>query len=493
MTGNLADAIRHHARRRPAHAAILYRGRSVSYAAFDQLVDAAAAALAKHGIQSGDRVGIALGDLPEHLAFLFGAVRLGAVFIPIDCRWTRGEQERVAAHFQTKLVLLDAGAAWHSTIPSLAIAEHWSPGSVQPWPAADAGLDGDLPLAVFLSSGTTGRPKGPLLTHRHLYARFLIYHISLTLNEHDRYACVAPLYFGASRGFAMCMLHAGATIVLLPPPMPVGELIEHINRAGCTSASLVPTVIRRMLNEHRSSGYGLPGLRTLISTGAALHPHEREEALQRLSPNLMSFYGSSEGGGIAVLMPHHPPEKADSAGTIVFGTEVRVVDERFEDVAPGEIGRICYRSAGSAHAFLNDPEQSQQSFHEGWFLPGDLGRVDADGFVYIAGREKDMIIRGGANIYPSEIENVLLAHPAVADAAIVGAPSVEYGEEVVAFVVLTRKVPEAELLERCESELAPYKVPRAIRVISEMPKTALGKIDKLALKRRVSGEIVPAD
>ena len=483
---NLADAIRHHARRRPGHPAIVYRGRDITYAVFDALVDSAAATLAAHGIGAGDRVAIALADRPEHLAFLFGAARLGAVFVPLDCRWAASEKERVAAHFGVKLVLTEPGDAWTSSVPTLAIAVDWTPARANPQPSAEAGPDGERPLAVFLSSGTTGQPKGPLLTHGNLYGRFLIYHISLTINEHDRYACVTPLYFGASRGMAMCVLHAGATLVLLPPPMPVRELMDSINRTGCTSASLVPTLIRRMLEEHRSDGYCLPGLKTVISTGAALHPHERSEALQRLSPNLMSFYGSSEGGGAAVLMPHHPPEKAGSAGAIVFGAEVRVVNDRFEEVPPGEIGRICYRSAGSARAFLNEPERSSESFHEGWFLPGDLGRVDADGFLYITGREKDMIIRGGANVYPSEIENVLLRHAAVAEAAVVGRFSKEYGEEVVAYVVLAGEVSTDELTAFCRNALAPYKVPREFRVIDEMPKTAFGKVDKLALRHRVS-------
>ena len=485
---NLADAIRHHARRRPGHTAIVYRDRDLSYAAFDALVDAAAAALAERGVVVGDRVGVALGDTPEHLAVLCGAARLGAVFVPIECRWACGEKKRVAAHFGVKLMIVDREDVSDSAIPTLPIPESWSPGPAAPRPSAPVGADGALPLAVFLSSGTTGQPKGPLLTHHNLYARFLIYHLSLTLNEHERFGCVTPLYFGASRGFAMCMLHAGATVVLLPPPMPIPELIERIDRAGCTSVSLVPTLIRRMLKAHRAAGYCLPAVKTVISTGASLHPHERTEALQRLSPNLLSFYGSSEGGGVAVLMPHHPSEKADSAGTIVFGTDVRIVDDRFEDVAPGETGRICYRSAGSARSFLNDPEQSAQSFREGWFFPGDLGRLDADGFVYITGREKDMIIRGGANVYPVEIESVLLAHAGVAEAAVVGSPSAELGEEVVAYVVLALDVRTHELVELCRGALAPYKVPRDIRVIAEMPRTAFGKIDKLELRRRVSAD-----
>lgn len=467
----------------------MYRGGSIDYASFDRRVDAATALLREHGIRAGDHVGIALKDGPEHLEFLFGMARLGAVFVPIDCRWTPGEKERVCAYFHAKLLLLNPGDSRNGGIEAIEVSDNWNPADAAPQLSAMPRPDANgLPLAIYLSSGTTGRPKGPLLTHANLHSRFLIYRNSLRLNEQDRFACVTPLYFSASRGFAMCILHTGGTIVLLPPPMPARELIDAINESGCTSASFVPTLIRRMLGQHDGKGLCLPDLRTLISTGAVLNPQEREEALRCLSPNLFTFYGSSEGGGVAVLEPGHPMSKAASAGAILQGTDVRIVDASFEDVAPGEIGRICYRSAATASGFYNDPEETARTFRDGWFLPGDLGRIDTDGFVWITGREKDMIIRGGANVYPEEIESVLRAHPDVADAAVVGAPSREFGEEIVAYVSLWRSVTDSELIDWCGKELAAYKLPRRIHRLAELPKTAVGKADKLALKARAAAE-----
>jgi long-chain acyl-CoA synthetase len=482
---NLANLIRHHARRRPAHPAIVARDRTWSYADLDAAVDTAAVRLLERGVKQGDLVGIALGDTPEHLAFLFGIARAGATILPMDKRWTEAEKQRVALHFGAKLTLVDAGDA---AIQGVACEAVEAPMQINAGAKPPSSPDGaGLGFVLSLSSGTTGRPKGPLITHLNMYHRFLIYYITLTFTEHDRFACASPLYFSGSRGFSLCALYAGATVVLLPPPVAAARLIEEVNEYGCTTAFIVPTIVRRLIDASAGDastgeGYCYPNLRVLISTGAALFPEDRELAMKKITPNIINFYGSAEGSGISALTSAHPPEKSRSAGAIVWGTEVRVVDENFNDLERGEIGRICYRSGGSASEFYRDPEASAQAFRDGWYLPGDLGYVDADSFVYITGREKDMIIRGGVNVYPNEIESVLLSHEQVAEAAVVGVASAELGEEVIAFVT-TRQPIEADALRAlCAKELAPYKVPKTIRVLPEMPRTNVGKIDKQSLR-----------
>jgi len=479
---NLADLIRHHARRRPAHLAVVARDRSWDYATFDAAVDTAVLRLLARGVGKGDIVGIALGDTPEHLAFLFGIARAGAVILPMDKRWTEGEKQRVARHFGAKLTLIDAGdpaiggVACEPVELPLAI-DRSARDRVPPPP-----VDRDLGLVLSLSSGTTGRPKGPLITHRNMVHRFLIYTITLTMSEHDRFACASPMYFSGSRGFTMCELYFGGTVVLLPPPVAPADLIREINDFGCASAFIVPTIIRRLIDASSGTGHCLPKLRLLISTGAALFPEDRALALERIAPNIINFYGSAEGSGISALTSAHPADKSRTAGAIVWGTEVRVVDADFNDVPRGVVGRICYRSGGSAHEYYGDPEASRQAFRDGWYLPGDVGFVDADGFVTLTGREKDMIIRGGVNIYPNEIESVLLGHEQVAEAAVVGAPSAALGEEVVAFVTTRQPVDPEVLRGLCAKQLAPYKVPKSVQVLPEMPRTNVGKIDKQRLR-----------
>lgn len=484
---NIADTLRNHAHRRPHHAAVVARDRTISYAQFDAGVDAAARLLHEAGIGQGDAVGVALADTPEHLAVLMGIARLGAVMLPMDRRWTSLEKIRIGEHFGAKLVLIEPGDEALDPLPTRALAgDIFAPAEIVKPPYPDSALD--LPLAFSLSSGTTGRPKGPLITHGNLYSRFLIYYVTLTLTEHDRFACLSPLYFGGSRGFSLCILYAGGTVVLLPPPAPATQLIKEVNDFGCTSAFIVPTVIRRLADAHRGEGRCFPNLRVLISTGAALFPEDRRLALERVTPNIINFYGSTEGGGIAALTTHHAADKENSAGAIVFGTSVRVLDENYEDVPRGAMGRIAYRSAGTAKEFFNDPEASAKAFRDGWYLPGDLGYVDEDGFVYITGREKDLIIRGGVNIYPYEIESTLLTHPAVAQAAIVDMPSADLGEDVAAFLTVTANVSADELRAFCSGKLAPYKIPSRFEFVPDLPRTSMGKIDKEALKRSLHGE-----
>ena len=477
---NLADLIRHHGRRRPAHPAIVARDRTWSYADLDAAVDTAAVRLLARGVKQGDIVGIALGDTPEHLAFLFGIARAGAVILPMDKRWTDAEKQRVAVHFGAKLTLIDEGDA---PIDGVACEPVEAPLRIDTGARPPESPKGDnLGFVLSLSSGTTGRPKGPLITHGNMYHRFLIYYITLTFTEHDRFACASPLYFSGSRGFSTCALYAGSTVILLPPPVTAAKLIEEVNDYRCTTAFIVPTIVRRLIDANTGDGFCYPNLRVLISTGAALFAEDRELAMKKITPNIINFYGSAEGSGISALTSAHPPEKSRSAGAIVWGTEVRVVDENFNDLKRGEIGRICYRSGGSASAFYNDPEASAQAFRDGWYLPGDLGLVDADGFVYITGREKDMIIRGGVNVYPNEIESVLLGHEQVAEAAVVGIASAELGEEVIAFVTTRQPIEGDALRALCARQLAPYKVPKTIRVLPEMPRTNVGKIDKQFLR-----------
>jgi long-chain acyl-CoA synthetase len=481
---NLSDILRNHARRRPQHVAVISRDRQISYAEFDRGVDAAAGFLFGAGIRQGDIVGVALKDTPEHMAVLFGIARIGAIILPVDRRWTAGEKTRTIEHFQASLILVDEGDTTpQGSVPARMLDVSLFDGqNVKNEVVEGAGRN--LPLVLSLSSGTTGRPKGPLLTHENFFARFLIYYVSLTLNEHDRFACASPLYFSGSRGFSMCIIYAGATLVLLPPPVSPAVLIREINEYRCTSAFIVPTMLRRLMSEREEDTPCFPDMRVLISTGSALFAEDREKALRKVSGNILNFYGSAEGGGVSVLGPDHAPEERTSAGAIVFGSNVRIVDKDYNEVPRGVIGRISYKSGGTATSFFNDPEASKTAFRDGWYFPGDLGYVSQRGFVFITGREKDLIIRAGVNIYPNEIESALLSHPEIDEAAVVGMPSEELGEEVLAFVVSDREFSQSELREHCAKHLASYKIPTLFRFLTDVPRTSVGKIDKIRLSAR---------
>jgi acyl-CoA synthetase (AMP-forming)/AMP-acid ligase II len=254
-----------------------------------------------------------------------------------------------------------------------------------------------------------------------------------------------------------------------------------------TSVFLVPTLLRRLLAacEDRS-GAAFPGVRRLISSGSILHSRERDLIRRKLTPEFYNFYASTEGGGVSVLGPDDPDTVSGSIGRPVFGTEVDLVDTDHNPVPAGEVGAIRYRGGTVADGFYRAPEASAEAFRDGWYYPGDLGRYDPDGYLYLVGRAKDMIIRGGINIYPFEIEQLLLSHPDIAEVAVVAWPSPDLGEEVAAFVVPkdpTSALDPGALTDFCRSSLAPYKVPRAFFATDEMPKNAMGKILKPALAK----------
>ena len=341
--------------------------------------------------------------------------------------------------------------------------------------------DGDAPLLLSLSSGTTGRPKGPMIAHRHMLRRFWTHWINLGLNAQDRYVCATPLYFGGGRTFTMSVLFAGGTVIMAPPPHEGDELPAVVARARATSLFVVPTQLRGLLNLPSVQTAPMRGLKLLLSSGSALHPEERRAIRETLCPRFFEYYASTEGGGVSLLTPEDQLAYADSVGRPVFAVEVEVVDDSDAPLPPGQIGALRYRGPGVAEGFHNDPEASREAFRQGWFYPGDLGEIDERGYIFLRGRRKDMIIRGGVNIYPGEIEGVLASHEAVAEAAVVPWASPRLGEEVAAFVVVRSPVEDAALIAWCRARLAPYKVPVRVALIDALPRNSGGKVLKQEL------------
>ncbi|MBL8382097.1 MAG: AMP-binding protein [Burkholderiales bacterium] len=444
-----------------------------------------AAHLHAHGIAAGHTVGVALGDHAGHLTIMLALARLGAVLLPLDHRWTAAEQTRVAAHFGADAVLVEPGGALPGQ-RTIAVDDRWHAAVAAAPPAAPLAAGDDLPLLISLSSGTTGRPKGPRITHDHFLARFRTHWVNLGFVPDDRFVCATPLYFGAGRTFAWSTLYLGGTVILDPPPFEPARLVETIARERATTLFLVPTQLRRLLAEVPGHP-ALAGLRLLLSSGAPLTAAERLAIRDRLNARFCEYYASTEGGGVSLLTPADLPAHAGTVGRAVHGVEIEIVDAAHRTLPPDTVGRLRYRSPGCATAFHRDPDASAEAFRDGWFYPGDLARLDADGYLTLAGRAKDMIIRGGVNIYPDEIEAVLRAHPALADVAVAGVASPDLGEEIAAYVVLRAPVDDAALADWCAARLAPYKVPRAWHRLDALPRNASGKVVKAALAGAVPG------
>lgn len=482
---NIAAPLAHHARALPDRPAIVQGENVLRYRELDALVCRTASHLYSLGLAQGDVAGVALRDGTEHLVMLASLARAGIIILPLDWRWTPGEQERVAAHFGAKRLLVEPDRPHPARPPCIPVDNAWARAVEKADPNREF-PEGDIPLLMSLSSGTTGRPKGPRIRHSQFLARYRVFWINLGFNSQDRFLSATPFYYGGGRTFALLMLFMGGTVSLLPPPYEPEELCAAVVRHRISALFLVPTLIRRLLTLSDTQLAPLRSMRLLLSSGSALHPDERRSIRERICPGFIEYYSSTEGGGVSFLTADDPEEFGDSVGRPVFGVEVQCVDEDHQPLPPGRIGRIRYRGPAVAEGFWNDPEASQEAFRDGWWYPGDLGMQDASGYLYLKGRAKDMIIRGGINIYPGEVEAALQSHPAVADSAVVGWPSREFNEEVAAFVILKGAATPEELRELCRSSMAPYKVPREVFVVNEFPRSALGKVIKAELTASLS-------
>lgn len=478
---NLADALDIHARARPTHAALVEGARRITYAEAARAVRDLASRLV--ALPQDAPVGVCLRDTAEHVLVLYALARAGRVILPMDARWTEEEKRNVAAQFGASLVLLEPDMA---ALPGLACA---TVAEVSAWPAQQAAFrhDEDAPLLLSLSSGTTGRPKGPLIAHRHFLARFRTHWINLGLNARDRFLCATPLYFGGGRTFAMSVLFSGGTVVMCPPPASPEAIVAAVATHDITSLFLVPTQFRRLLALPDAALAPLRRLTLLFSSGAPLSREERVEIAARLCPHFFEYYASTEGGGVSLLTPADIAAHGDSVGRPVFAVEVEVVDDEGRPLPPGETGLLRYRGPACATSYHRDPEASAEAFRDGWFHPGDLASLDADGFVTLRGRRKDMIIRAGINIHPADVEAALNAHPAVGESAAVGWPSREYGEEIAAFVRLRSPADPAELLAFAQARLPRPKWPRAVFVVEDLPRNSAGKV----LRRELAARLTP--
>jgi long-chain acyl-CoA synthetase len=492
--GNLALSLAAAAALRPERPAITHGGAALTVGELWERSARAAALLAARGVGRGDRVAIQLPNVPAFADFYFGVLRLGAVVVPVN-PLLRGAE--------SAYTLEDAGArvliAWHESarpdtgpdpVEVIRVVEPFGGDLLDAYAAAADRVSGDGVVEVdpeetaviLYTSGTTGRPKGAELTHRNLglNTRAVVSHIEMTAD--DVLLGTLPLFhsFGQT-----CTLNAsiavGARLALLTR-FEAEAAIEIVDREGVTILMGVPTMLAGIAVAAAEHG-PFPQLRIAASGGAPL-PREQAENFERVTGvPVFDTWGLSETSPAATL--NRPGAiRFGSVGRPIDGVEVRAMGDDDEPLPAGETGQLAIRGHNVMKGYWRRPDATAAAITpEGWFLTGDLGRVDEDGFVYVVGRLKDMIIRGGLNIYPREVEEVLHRHPAVGEAAVVGFPDERLGEEVGAAVVLapgTSAEPE-ELREWLKQRVAPFKYPRRVWILDELPKGPTGKI----LKREI--------
>ena len=498
-TDTLAGIVERHAQRRPDAIAIRYGERQWSWADWSSRIRRAAGALRAAGIERGQCVAFLDKNHPACLEVLIAGASIGVATTVVNWRVIGDELVHVLADSGARVLLVGAelraaAEAAAERVPGLEriveIGDEYESLLAAASPApTDAGLDPNETALVIYSSGTTGRPKGVLLSQRALVNHAANLAPAFPFADGDANLVAMPLFHVGGIGYALFGIRAGAPTIMTREP-DAATLIGAV-RAGATHAFFVPPVIARFLDAGEPATVAIAGLRHIVYGAAPMPLPLLHRALSTWpDTKFVQVYGQTElCGAVTVLSDtdHRDatrPELQLSAGKAVLGCEIRIVDpETDASLPPGESGEVWVRSNQNMSGYLNRAEATAETITaDDWVRTGDVGRLDADDYVYIEDRLKDMIITGGENVYGPEVESVLIEHPAVADAAVIGVPDDFWGESVKAIVVAGDGVDPADIIEFCRQHLAGFKCPRTVDFVSELPRNASGKILKTQLR-----------
>jgi acyl-CoA synthetase (AMP-forming)/AMP-acid ligase II len=506
---SLGEMLLLNARRFPDKDCLLFPdGSAQSFAETNARVNRLVSALQAQGIGRGDRIAVFALDSHRYLELILAALKMGAVYVPLNYRLTRPEVDvllakaaPVALFHDVRYEQLLAGVGDAHVSLRLVLAFDERPGEQ----LSDAerllqsGADVEPPvvttdrdtIAIAFTSGTTGLPKGVVQSQGMLKAIVNAQVIDYFCHPDDVRYCAAPTFHISG----VCGLLAGTShgfTSLLLPQFDAATVLEFLATDRVNAAFLVPTMISSILQLPAAAEHRYERLRLIYYGASAMSPALLQRAMDTFGCDFLNAFGAGTEAGLQATLPPSDhrralaghPELLGSIGKPSFGVALRIVDEDMNDVPVGEVGEIATRSDQLMDGYLDLPEENARVFRDGWFRAGDLGYQDPNGYLYLHGRKKDMIIRGGENIYPIEIETVIAAHPAVAQCAVIGIPDEHWGEVVRAFVT-TRTgahVTPEELVEHTRGKLARYKVPAEFVVVAALPTNASGKILKRELR-----------
>jgi fatty-acyl-CoA synthase len=511
---NLASAVARNARYHGDVTVVRYAGGDLTYAQLDEKAARLATVLSSGGVAGGDRVAYLGLNSAAFLVTMLAAFRLGAVFVPVNFRLAGPELQAVLHRSGAMTIVCEEG---HRTsvekvrgetplrrfllvdddpeVPAAEGADGWEPWSAliaaaQPTPSAVAkGFDD--PAILMFTSGTTGLPKGVVLTYGNIWWNAVNVDTVIDTRRGDVTHAVAPLFhIGALNSFVLRTLVRGGTVIVrrsFDPARLLDDLVTH----RVNSMFAVPAMLAALSRVPGVFDADLSPLRSIVVAGAPVPP-SLIELYAAHGIMVQQAWGLTETAPFATHLPvEHTLRKVGSAGIPMPYTQVRVVDGTNQPLKPGEAGEIVVRGPNVTPGYWENPEATAAAFDEdGWFHSGDVGHLDEDGYLYIVDRLKDMIISGGENVYPAEVERALALMPGVVDVAVVGAPDEQWGETIVAVVSLAEgtAVTLEDVREYAATQLARYKLPRKLKIVGSMPRNASGKLDKTIIRRLVGEE-----
>ena len=494
----LPDLIAEHARLRPEHPALRCGDETLGYAELDALMDRIAAALQRDGVQPGQCIAVCASPSVRYAALFMGALRAGVAVAPLAPSATAEALASMLRDAGARLLFVDTDAAPRLPAPDAALPrialdaaaagrafDDWlAPAGTRPQPVA---ITPETPFNIIYSSGTTGTPKGIVQSHGMRWA-----HIrrgaTYDYGPHGTTLLATPLYSNTTLVVFVPTLAYGGCAVLMPK-FDALHYLQLAQQHRVTHTMLVPVQYQRIMALPQFGQFDLSAFRNKFCTSAPFRAELKADVLARWPGGLTEFYGMTEGGGTCILDAHRHPDKLHTVGQPAVGSDIRLIDEAGHELPAGEAGEVVGHSAGMMTGYHGQPEKTREAE---WFdatgkrfiRTGDVGRFDADGFLTLIDRRKDMIISGGFNIYPSDLEALLRQHPAVHDVAVVGVPSAQWGETPVAYVVANAgaDATAAELKDWANQRVGKTQRLADLRLVAELPRSAIGKVLKRELR-----------
>ncbi len=463
----------------------------------NERINKAANLLLNLGIKKGDRVAILSKNSSYYLDIPYAILKAGGIVVTLNYRLKEREMDYILRDSGAKILIateefldkveflkdrLKKVIIIGKEIPSYAVNYEDSLINI---PSSEPGIEIDKEdIAFYLyTSGTTGAPKGVMLTHHNFIVSAKNFIMETPILFEDIYLAAMPLYHSV-----ISLLHAffmrGCTSVIMN--FDVEGILRVIEKERVTKTMLVPTMIRMLCDYKDIKRYDLSSLNTLLYAASPMPLPLLKRGMEIFGNIFFQMYGLTESTTLCTTLPkeEHVGEKIRSIGREIMTVRVRIVDEEDRDMPPGEIGEIVVKGENLMKGYLNRPEETKKALRNGWLHTGDMGWMDKDGYIYLVDRKDDMIISGGVNIYPKEIEDVIISHPKVKDVGVVGVPDDKWGEAIKAFVVLKDECSEEEIIEYCKKNLASFKKPKYIEFIDELPRDLAGKLNRKLLKKR---------
>jgi long-chain acyl-CoA synthetase len=494
----IADLVREHAAARPSQPALVQGDECIDYAALDALMDRVAAALQRDGLRQGDSIAICAQSSPRYAAVFLGALRAGVAVAPLAPSVTAEQFESMLADSQARLLFADAAALpllQGVHLPTLALNATLGGTPLEDWLAAPGtkpaplALQPEWPFNIIYSSGTTGTPKGIVQSHGMRWTH-VMRGAAYGYGPHSVTLLSTPLYSNTTLVVFLPSMAYGGTVHLMAK-FDAAAYLALAEKLRVTHTMLVPVQYQRIMALPDFGRHDLESFHMKFCTSAPFNAALKADVLKRWPGGLVEFYGMTEGGGSCILNAHEFPDKLHTVGRPAEGHDIRLIDEQGKEVPAGAAGEVVGHSRGMMIGYHRQPEKTREAewYDAGgkrFIRTGDIGRFDADGFLILFDRRKDMIISGGFNIYPSDLEGALRKHPDVADVAVVGVPSVQWGETPVAYVVRQPRgtVEADELLRWFNQQVGKTQRLADLQFIDELPRSAIGKVLKRELRER---------